>query len=71
MTVLFAVAMALLALAPLAVAASPACTHLERVAPIASALGCVALVVVGLSAALGPTHPTLLLGSYACGEPIL
>jgi hydrogenase-4 component B len=58
MTVLFAVALSLLVAAPLlAIRAS-------RASSLAAALGCTMLVIVGLSAALGGSHPVLYLGGW-------
>jgi len=58
MTVTFAVAMAALAFAPLLAA------RFGRLAAATSALGCVLLVVVGLTAALGGSRPVLRLGDW-------
>jgi len=58
MTAMFAIAMAALVLAPLLAA------RLGRVAAAASALGCVLLVIVGLTAALGGARPVLHLGTW-------
>ena len=58
MTVVFGLAIAALALAPLL-----AILH-GRVAAGASAAGCVLLVIVGLTAALGGAHPSLNLGGW-------
>jgi hydrogenase-4 component B len=63
MTVLFAVAMGALALAPL-LALLVDVRSIDRLAAICSALGCVLLVIVGLTAALGGTHPVLNLGHW-------
>jgi formate hydrogenlyase subunit 3/multisubunit Na+/H+ antiporter MnhD subunit len=62
MTVLFATAMAALALAPL-LALLPL-TSTGSVAALCSALGSVLLVIVGLNAALGGAHPVLELGRW-------
>jgi len=58
MTATFAIAMAALALAPLLA------TRLGRWAAGTSALGCVLLVIVGLTAALGGSRPILHLGAW-------
>jgi hydrogenase-4 component B len=58
MTLTFAIAMAALVLAPLLA------TRFGRVAAGASAAGCVLLVVVGVTAALGDARPVLHLGSW-------
>jgi formate hydrogenlyase subunit 3/multisubunit Na+/H+ antiporter MnhD subunit len=58
MTVTFAIAMASLALAPLLA------TRRGRWAAGTSALGCVLLVIVGLTAALGGARPVLHLGAW-------
>ena len=58
MTATFAIAMAALALAPLLA------TRRGRLAAGTSALGCVLLVIVGLTAALGGSRPILHLGAW-------
>jgi hydrogenase-4 component B len=58
MTVMFALAIGALALAPLLA------TVLGRAAAGASAAGCVLLVIVGLAAALGGAHPVIHLGDW-------
>ncbi len=58
MTLVFAIAMGTLALAPLVA------VRLGRVAALVSTAGCALLVVVGLSAALGRSHPALELGGW-------
>jgi len=58
MTVLFAVAMGLLALAPLLA------LRVGRVAALSAAAGCVLLVIVGITAALAGARPVLDLGSW-------
>jgi hydrogenase-4 component B len=58
MTATFAIAMAALALAPLLA------TRLGRLAAGTSALGCMLLVIVGLTAALGGSRPVLHLGAW-------
>jgi hydrogenase-4 component B len=58
MTLVFAVAMAALVLAPLLA------HRVRRVAALCSATGCVLLVVVGLDAALGGARPVLDLGGW-------
>jgi formate hydrogenlyase subunit 3/multisubunit Na+/H+ antiporter MnhD subunit len=58
MTAVFALAMSLLALAPLLTA------RVARVAALASAVGCVLLVIVGVSAALDGARPVLELGGW-------
>jgi formate hydrogenlyase subunit 3/multisubunit Na+/H+ antiporter MnhD subunit len=58
MTPTFALAMALLAAAPLVAA------RFARAASLAAAAGCVLLVIVGVSAALGGAHPVLGIGSW-------
>jgi formate hydrogenlyase subunit 3/multisubunit Na+/H+ antiporter MnhD subunit len=58
MTLLFAIAMGALALAPLVA------LRLGRPAALCSALGCVLLVIVGLAAALGGARPMLQLGGW-------
>jgi formate hydrogenlyase subunit 3/multisubunit Na+/H+ antiporter MnhD subunit len=63
MTLVFAVAMGALALAP-ALALLGDLGSLRRVAPLCSAAGCVLLVIVGLSAALDGARPTLELGGW-------
>jgi len=57
-TLAFAIGMGALALAPLVAA------RLDRAAALLSAGGCVLLVIVGLSAALGGGHPVLDLGGW-------
>jgi formate hydrogenlyase subunit 3/multisubunit Na+/H+ antiporter MnhD subunit len=77
MTVLFAIAMGALALAPLlALIPDPAGTRpaglgramgprsIDRLAALCSAVGCVLLVIVGLTAALGGARPVLSLGGW-------
>ncbi len=77
MTLLFALAMGALALAPLlALLAGPAAARpaapgravrshpSDRLAALCSALGCLLLVVVGLTAALGGARPVLELGGW-------
>jgi hydrogenase-4 component B len=64
MSVLFAVAMALLALAPLLALLAVWLPASRRPGSACAAAGCVLLVIVGVSAALGGAHPTLLLGSW-------
>lgn len=63
MSLVFAIAMGALALAPLG-AAVGAAEAVRRIAALVACGGCVLLVVVGLSAALGGAHPTLPLGSW-------
>jgi len=63
MTLLFQIAMAALALAPLLAVVAHA-ERLRRVAALCSAVGCVLLVIVGLDAALGDAHPVVNLGSW-------
>lgn len=58
MTATFALAMGLLALAPLLTA------RVARVAALASAVGCVLLVIVGVTAALHGARPVLELGGW-------
>jgi hydrogenase-4 component B len=58
MTLVFALAIGALALAPLLA------TALGRAGAVASAAGCVLLVIVGLTAALGGAHPVLHLGDW-------
>jgi hydrogenase-4 component B len=58
MTAVFALAMSLLALAPLLTA------RVARVAALASAAGCVLLVIVGVTAALDGARPVLELGGW-------
>jgi hydrogenase-4 component B len=58
MTVVFAVAMGALAVAPLLT------VRFARPAALCSALGCVLLVIVGLDAALGGARPVLELGGW-------
>ncbi|MHB8658472.1 MAG: proton-conducting transporter transmembrane domain-containing protein [Solirubrobacteraceae bacterium] len=58
MTLVFAIAMSLLAAAPLVA------IGLSRVAALLSAAGCALLVLVGLSAALGGAQPVLELGGW-------
>ena len=63
MTVLFAVAMSALALAPLLALLLNA-HPIDRVAALCSTVGCVLLVIVGLTAALGGARPVLNLGHW-------
>lgn len=63
MTLLFAIAMGALALAPL-LALLVAARSSDRLAALCSAVGCVLLVIVGLSAALGGARPVLQLGTW-------
>jgi formate hydrogenlyase subunit 3/multisubunit Na+/H+ antiporter MnhD subunit len=63
MTLVFAIAMGALALAPLLTLLGDRRSQC-RVAPLCSAVGCVLLVVVGLSAALGGARPVLALGGW-------
>ncbi len=63
MTVLFAVALGALALAPL-LALLLDTRSTDRLAALCSAVGCVLLVIVGLTAALGGAHPVLNLGDW-------
>ncbi|HEX2702418.1 MAG TPA: hypothetical protein VHM72_03185, partial [Solirubrobacteraceae bacterium] len=58
MTVVFAVAMSLLALTPLLA------LRVERLAALSAAAGCVLLVIVGIAAALAGARPVLELGSW-------
>lgn len=58
MTLIFAIAMGALALAPLLA------SRLGRPAAFCSALGCVLLVLVGITAATGGAHPVLYLGGW-------
>jgi formate hydrogenlyase subunit 3/multisubunit Na+/H+ antiporter MnhD subunit len=58
MTAVFAVAMGFLAAAPLLT------VRFRRVASLVAAAGCVLLVIVGMSAALGGAHPVLDIGSW-------
>jgi len=62
-TLLFAIGMGALALAPFIAVLSTA-RSARRVAALCSAIGCVLLVIVGLSAALGGAHPVLQLGGW-------
>ena len=63
MTLVFAIAMGVLALAPvLAALARP--QPVQRAAALCSATGCVLLVIVGVSAALGGANPVLNLGDW-------
>jgi hypothetical protein len=57
-TVTFAIAMAALAIAPVLAA------RLGRAAAATSAVGCVLLVIVGVTAALGGARPVLHLGTW-------
>ncbi len=63
MRILFAVAIGALALAPL-LAFLARTRSIERLAASCSAAGCVLLVIVGLTAALGGAHPVLNLGRW-------
>jgi len=63
MTLVFALAMAALALAPL-LAATNGTDAIQRIAALCSAAGCVLLVIVGLVAALGGAHPVVNLGGW-------
>jgi hydrogenase-4 component B len=63
MTVVYAVAMTALALAPLLVFAFGASIG-PRVSAVCSTAGCVLLVIVGISAALRTSMPTINLGSW-------
>jgi hydrogenase-4 component B len=63
MTLTFAIGMAALALAPL-IALLATGEPLRRAAALCSAVGCVLLVIVGLSAALGGANPVLNLGHW-------
>jgi hydrogenase-4 component B len=63
MTLVFALAMGALALAPLLALLGDR-RSLCRLAPLCSALGCVLLVVVGLTAALDGARPVLELGGW-------
>jgi hydrogenase-4 component B len=58
MTIVFAVAMGLLALAPLLA------LRIGRLAALSAAAGCVLLVIVGITAALAGARPVLELGSW-------
>jgi len=58
MTVLFAVAMALLVLSPIAA------WGLDRAGALCAFMGCLALVIVGVDAALGGARPVLELGTW-------
>jgi len=62
-TLVFQIAMAALALAPLLAFIGRA-ERLRRLAALCSAAGCVLLVIVGLDAALGGAHPVVNLGSW-------
>jgi hydrogenase-4 component B len=62
-TVLFAVAMGALALAPL-LALLLDIRSIDRLAALCSVVGCALLVIVGLAAALGGAHPVLNLGHW-------
>jgi formate hydrogenlyase subunit 3/multisubunit Na+/H+ antiporter MnhD subunit len=64
MTVLFALAMGALALAPLLALLPAGIRSIDRIAAVSSAVGCALLVIVGLSAALGDAHPVLNLGHW-------
>ena len=63
MTLLFAIGMGALALAPF-IAVLAELQSVRRIAALCSAIGCVLLVIVGLSAALGGAHPVLNLGGW-------
>jgi formate hydrogenlyase subunit 3/multisubunit Na+/H+ antiporter MnhD subunit len=62
-TVLFAIGMGALALAPLLVLLA-GIRSVDRLAALCSAVGCVMLVIVGLTAALGAARPVLQLGGW-------
>lgn len=63
MTLLFAIGMGALALAPLLVLLTGV-RSIDRLAALCSAVGCVMLVIVGLAAALGGASPVLQLGDW-------
>ncbi len=63
MTLLFAIAMGALALAPL-LALLVDVRSIDRLAALCSGVGCVLLVIVGLTAALGGARPVLPLGGW-------
>jgi len=63
MTLSFAIGMGALALAPLLALIATA-EPLRRAAALCSAVGCVLLVIVGVSAALGGSNPVLNLGHW-------
>ncbi len=63
MTLLFAIGMGALALAPL-LALAAAARPLRRLAALCSAAGCALLVIVGMTAALGGASPVLDLGGW-------
>jgi formate hydrogenlyase subunit 3/multisubunit Na+/H+ antiporter MnhD subunit len=63
MTLVFAIALGALALAPAFVLLGDL-RSTRRLAPLCSALGCALLVVVGLTAALGGARPVLELGGW-------
>ena len=63
MTLLFAIGMGTLALAPLLVLLA-GIRSIDRLAALCSAVGCVMLVIVGLTAALGGARPVLQLGGW-------
>ncbi len=58
MSVVFAIAMGALVLAPLAAA------RVQRAAALLTAAGCLLLVIIGIDAALGGSHPVLDLGGW-------
>jgi len=62
-TLLFAIGMGTLALAPLLVLLA-GIRSIDRLAALCSAVGCVMLVIVGLTAALGGARPVLQLGGW-------
>jgi hydrogenase-4 component B len=64
MTATFAIGMALLAAAPMLGLVPLAGTLRARVVALASAAGCVLLVIVGLDAAIGGAHPLLNIGHW-------